>query len=249
MIQSVDRAIDILCMFNNQVQELGITEISQNMNLSKSTVHGLVRTLEARELLAQNPENGKYRLGLKVYELGMAYSAAVELENAARKVAYELSARFDESVHIAVYAGGMAVFVIRKDPKMGITSFPRVGASIPANATAVGKALLAFLPEAEIDKYLESTLYPLTLKTIIDKDKLRTELKAIRSRGYAVDNEEAMSGIACVAAPIRDRSSQVVAAISLSGPVIKIMGDTHQEIISEMLQGSAKVSRVLGFIG
>lgn len=249
MIQSVDRAIDILCMFNNQVQELGITEISQNMNLSKSTVHGLVRTLEARELLAQNPDNGKYRLGLKVYELGMAYSAAAELESASRKVAHELSARFDESVHIAVYAGGMAVFVIRKDPKMVITSFPRVGASIPANATAVGKVLLAFLPEAEVDRYLESTLYPLTLKTITDKNVFRGELEMIRARGYATDNEEAMSGIACVAAPIRDRSSQVVAALSLSGPVLKIMGDSHQEIISEVLQASAKVSRALGFVG
>lgn len=236
-------------MFNNQTQELGITEMSQYMKLPKSTVHGLVKTLEAREFLEQNPENEKYRLGFKVYELGLAYSAAVELESAARAAAYDLSARFEESVHLAVYAGGMAVFVLRKDPKMSIIAFPRVGASIPAHATAVGKVLLAYLPEAEVVKFLAADLYSITQNTINDPGILRAELKLIRNRGYGIDNEEAVGGLACVAAPIRDRSSLVIAAISLSGPAAKILGDGHEEIIKEVVQSSAKISRALGYIG
>lgn len=247
MIQSVDRAITILYMFNRQVQELGITEMAQVLNLPKSTVHGLVRTLEARDLLAQNPENGKYRLGLKVYELGMAYSSAIELEGASKTVAHNLSAKYDEAVHVAVYAGGMAVFVIRKDPRVSIASFPRVGASIPAHASAVGKVLLAHLPPSEIDKHMKD-LYSLTLNTITDREILKKELAQVSNQGYAVDNEEAIGGLGCVAAPIRDKSGEVVAALSLSGAVHRIIGELHSSIIRDVMLAADQISRALGYL-
>ena len=105
MIQSVDRALSVLCQFNSQVRYLGITDLSRLLDLPKSTVHGLVKTLETRGFLTQNPENGKYQLGVKLYELGMVYSNTVELQSAARNAANRLSSHYEEAVHLSIYVG------------------------------------------------------------------------------------------------------------------------------------------------
>lgn len=247
MIQSVDRALNILCQFDRQVQELGVTELSALLGLSKSTVHGLVKTLEMRGFLARNPENGKYRLGLKLFELGVAYAAAIELQQAARPAAQKLSAQYDEAVHIAIYAGGMAVFIMRIEPRLQVLAFPRVGASLPAHATALGKVLLAHLPAEESQEYLEENLYALTRYTITSPELMLKEMAAICDRGYGVDQEEAMGGISCVAAPIKDHTAEVIAAISLSGPVEKILGEKHTEIIRDVIIAARQISLTLGF--
>ncbi len=249
MINSVDRALTILCQYSQRVKELGITDLSQLLDLPKSTVHGLVKTLEARGFLARNAESGKYRLGLKVYELGMAYSTAIELQAAARPLAQELSSKHGKSVHVAVYAGGMAVFILKIEHREDLMVVPRVGVSFPAHSTAVGKVLLAHLPAAEIDKYLAEDLYPLTRRTITDKKVLAGELERVRTRGFATDNEETLNGIGCVAAPIRDQSGGVVAAISLSGLAEEILGASFPEASRDVVEAAGKISRVLGFMG
>lgn len=248
MINSVDRALAILCQYSQRVRELGVTELGQILGLPKSTVHGLVKTLEARGFLVRNAENGKYRLGLKVYELGMAYSTGMELQTAARPVAQALSAKYGKSVHVAIFAGGMAVFIMKAEHQDSIMALPRTGLSFPAHATAAGKVLLAHLPEAELEKYLAEDLYPLTRRTITDRKLLAGELEKVRTQGYAVDNEETFSGIGCVAAPIRDQSGQVVAAVSLSGLVAEVLGVSHPDMVRDLIESARHISRVLGFI-
>lgn len=247
MIQSVDRALGILCLFSRNVRELGVTEIGQHMDLPKSTVHGLVKTLEKRGFLTQNPQNGKYRLGLKVYELGMTYSAAVELQDVAKHVAEKLCDKCQESVHMAIYAGGMAVFILKVEPMGNLVVFPRVGASVPAHATGVGKVLLAYSEEEEVNKYVERGLFALTRNTITDPMVLRAELKRVRDQGYAVDNEEALIGVSCVAAPIRDQSQGVVAALSLSGASYRIRGERFAALVKEVKEAADEISRMLGY--
>lgn len=247
MIQSVDRALSVLCQFNAQVRYLGITELSQLLGLPKSTVHGLVKTLEARGFLTQNPENGKYQLGVKVYELGMVYSNTVELQSAARNAANRLAARYEEAVHLAIYVGGMVVYIMKTEFKGKLVAFPRVGASIPAYATAVGKVLLAALPDSDIEKYREDELYPFTSNTITSVEALRAELAKVREQGYAVDNEETLVGIACVGAPVFDRQGRVVAALSISGPADKILGDCHSQLVKDVIQAARETSRNLGY--
>ncbi len=249
MINSVDRALAILCQYNQRTKELGITELSQRLDLPKSTVHGMVETLEARGFLFRNSENGKYRLGLKVYELGMAYSTTMELQTAARPVAQDLSSRHGKSVHVAVYAGGMAVFILKIEHRENLMVIPRAGLSFPAHSTAAGKALLAHLPEEEIEKYLSEDLYPLTRRTITDKKALAGELEKIRVLGYATDSEETMNGIGCVAAPIRDQGGQVVAAVSLSGLVEEVMGENLPRAVRDVKEAGVSISRILGFMG
>lgn len=248
MINSVDRAMAILCQYSQRVKELGVTELSRLLDLPKSTVHGLVKTLEARGFLARNTENGKYRLGLKIYELGMAYSTGIELQTAAKPVAQALSAKYCKSVHVAIYAGGMAVFVMKAEHQEYLMAVPRSGLSFPAHSTAAGKVLLAHLPGAELEKYLAEDLYPLTRRTITDAKFLSPELERVKSRGYAVDNEETFSGIGCVAAPIRDQSRQVVAAISLSGLVSEVLGESQPQMVSDVIDSARRISRDLGFM-
>lgn len=246
MIQSVDRALSVLCQFNSQVRHLGITELSKLLSLPKSTVHGLVKTMEVRGFLTQNLENGKYQLGVKVYELGMAYSTAMELQSAAKNAANLLASRYEEAVHLAIFVGGMAVYIMKTEFKGKLVAFPRVGASIPAYATAVGKVLLAALPDSDIEKYREEELFPFTSNTITDRKSLLAELSKVRRQGFAIDNEETLNGIACVGAPVFDHHGQVIAALSISGSVEKILGESHPQLVKDVIMAAGEISRNLG---
>ncbi|MGE5372275.1 MAG: IclR family transcriptional regulator [Solirubrobacterales bacterium] len=248
MVQSVDRALQILTQFGNEARELGVTELSQSLGLSKSATHALVKTLEQRGFLAQNPDNSRYRLGLKVYELGTAYISGTDLPYAARVPASKLAAEFGAAVHVAIYAGGMAVFILRTDAKLNTMMFGRMGATIPAHATAVGKVLLADLPPDEQERYLAEELHALTKKTLTDPAMLREELKQISARGYSIDNEESLDGNACVAAPIRVANGRVAAAISLTGAAPHILGEQHERIVAAVTAAAKEVSRTMGYL-
>lgn len=249
MIHSVDRALSVLCLFSQRVSEIGITEMAQGLDLPKSTVHGLVKTLEARGFLVKNADNSKYRLGLKVYELGMAYTTAMELQTAARPVARDLSSKYGKSAHVAIYAGGMAVFVLKAENSENLMAVPRGGISFPAHSTASGKVLLAFLPEADLERYLAEGLCSMTRRTVTDKKALAVELEGVRKHGYALDNGEAISGIGCVAAPVRGQGGLVVAAVSLSGMAEEVMGDLFPEVVRDVREAAAEISRTLGYMG
>lgn len=227
MSRSLSRALSILELFNSKKTEWGITEISNNLDLPKSTVHGLIKTLEKHRFL-EITEHSKYRLGIKVYELGMTYQANAKLSTVAEPLVKTLAGKYQQSVHIAIYAGRLAVFVIGNKAGTSHVIFPRIGAGIASYCTGVGKALLAWQSESHIEEYLKSeTLVPFTKNTIIDVNELNEELVAIRNQGYAIDNEETVMGIACVAAPIFGFSNHVIAAISVSGVAEEILKEEN----------------------
>lgn len=217
MSRSLSRALSILELYNSKKAEWGITEISQELDLSKSTIHGLVKTLEAHRFL-EITENSKYRLGIKVYELGLSYQANAKLSTVAAPWVKMLAEKYQQSVHIAIYAGRMAVFVIGNKSGTSHVIFPRIGAGIAAYCTGVGKVLLAYQEPDHIEDYLKTeTLVPFTTNTITDVDQLREELQWIKNQGYAFDREETVTGIACIAAPIFGFSDHIIGAISVSG--------------------------------
>jgi len=250
MSRSVERALSILSLFDCQKTEWGITEISRELDLSKSTVHGLVKALEKQDFL-QMADNGKYGLGIKVYELGRTYSGNIRLNTAAEPMIRWLTKKYQESVHLAIYAGGKAVFIINNQAGTEGSAFPKAGAEVFAYCTAVGKVLLAFQPEEDIEKYLNNeTLIPLTPHTIIDPGVLRSELKTVKQQRFAIDREEALPGIACVAAPIFSVSRQIIAAISLSGNSEKILDEqTLGSCCRDVLQAAQTISELMGYMG
>ncbi len=217
MSRSLSRALSILELYNSKQSEWGITEMGQEIDLPKSTVHGLVKTLESHGFL-EITEHSKYRLGIKVYELGLTYQTSARLSTVAEPWVKMLAEKYRQSVHIAIYAGRMAVFVIGNKSGTGHVIFPRIGAGIAAYCTGVGKALLAWQSDTHLEEYLKSeVLVPFTKNTIVEPDKLKEELQSIKKQGYALDKEETVVGIGCAAAPIFGFSDHIIAAISISG--------------------------------
>lgn len=248
MSRSVTRALAILNLFSRDKQEWGITEISHELQLPKSTVHGLVKTLEQEQFLYLG-ETGRYRLGIKVFALGMAYAGNVKLTTAAEPAVRALTEKYQQSVHVAIYAGHMAVMVlVARAGSMGIMA-PRVGAGIAAYCTGVGKVLLAYQSPQHIEEYLASeTLVSATCNTIIDPETLRQELALIREQGYALDRGEVLQEIGCVAAPIFGIDGNVIAALSLSGSLESILDEEKlHRIRNDVLEATQLVSAILGY--
>lgn len=248
MSRSLSRALSILDLYTKDKKEWGISEISRELELSKSTVHSLVKTMEEFHVLEVS-STGKYCLGLKIYGLGKTYSAHARLGTVAEPMVRELAERHRCSVHIAMYAGGMAAFVMSNQSDTNRVIFQRVGAELPAYCTAVGKSLLAWQEAAVIDEYLQNEkLIPFTLNTIDQPERLRQELEAIRTCGYAVDREEMVKGIACIAAPIFNRNHDLVAAISLSGAAATILAEETMPLYCHEVQRAAhEISVGLGY--
>lgn len=248
MSRSLTRALSILNLYDGRKEDWGISEISRELDLPKSTVHGLVTTLESNRYLEKN-DNGKYRLGMKVYELGMAYQASAHLGSVAEPLVKSLAAKYAQSVHIAIYAGRMAVFVIGNKAGTSHVIFPRVGAGISAYCTGVGKVLLAWQSAAHIEEYLNfEELQPYTKNTITDPQQLREELQQIRARGYAVDHEEVVMGISCIAAPIFGSFNQIIAALSVSGEA-DMINEKMQECIIDVQQAARAIAIGMGYRG
>lgn len=248
MSRSLSRALSILELFNSKNTEWGITQISQELDLPKSTVHGLVKTLEEHRFL-EITEHSRYRLGIKVYELGLTYQTNAKLGTVAEPLVKWLAEKYQQSVHIAIYAGKMAVFVIGNKSGTSHVIFPRIGAGIAAYCTGVGKALLAWQSDSDIEDYLKSeTLVPFTKNTIVEPNQLKEELKLIKSRGYAIDNEEAVMGIACVAAPIFGFSNHIIGAISVSGGADKILEEENlKACINDVCYAAKTISIGMGY--
>lgn len=249
MSRSLSRALSILDLYDERKEEWGVSEISRELDLPKSTVHGLVTTLESNRYL-EKTENFKYRLGIKVYELGMTYQANARLGSVAEPHVKSLADKYQQSVHIAIYAGRMAVFVIGNKAGTSHVIFPRVGASIAAYCTGVGKVLLAWQSMAHIEEYLQfEKLQPYTKNTISNPQQFREELQRIRECGYAVDREETVMGIGCIAAPIFGSSNQVIAALSVSGEANLILNNKLQECIIDVCHATKAITIAMGYRG
>ena len=246
LVQSVARALEILELFR-QRKELGISEISSAMGLSKSTVYGLVNTLVTFGYLEQISENRKYKLGIHLFELGSAVVERLDLRQEARRYCEELSKRYGQTVHLATHWEGEVIYVDKFDMPDFIITYSQAGKRAPMSCTGVGKAMLAFLPMDYIKKYVLSKALPIkTEKTIKNADELLKELEKIRQFGYAIDDEEIEIGLRCVAAPIFNSKGQVVAAISLSGMSTKMTGDVMKAATYDIVNCAKSISARLG---
>lgn len=252
-IQSIDRAMEMLQLFTRNRPRLGITEISQHLGLAKGTVHGLVRTLSKAGFLQQDPESRKYRLGLKIYELGMILAGTLEINDKAVRPTSQLAKRTGMVAKIAIWDGNSALLVLHIDPKAHSLFTHQIGPSIPAYCSALGKAMLAHLQPQQLDAYLDRTpLTPYTSHTIVDRDALLADLEETRQKGYSIDCEETVLGFDCIGAPIVGRAGHVEAAISLSGDSEQFspaQADKIEGLVKQLQIAAAEISRSLGYFG
>jgi len=246
VLSSVRNAARVLKQFSTREREFGVSELARRLALGKSTVHRLVSTLTAEHLLEQNPENGKYRLGLAVYDLGAAVATHLDLHEAVTPPMERLRNATGETVQVAVLDGRQVVYVERLDSPHTLRLFLDVGRRNWAHSTATGKCLLAYLSGVELDRLLDGwDLVRLTPHTITDPMRLRKELGAIRRQGHATNLSESEVGVLSVAAPIRNAGGSVAAAMSVAGPAAR-MDPLLDRITTGVVEAAAIASRRLG---
>ena len=245
-IQSVVRAADILDAFTD-TKELGIAEIARQLDLNKSTTFGLVNTLTALGYLEQIQSSKKYRLGLRLLELGNLVQRRLDIREEAHSSMVILSEKYHAFVHLAICSNGHAVYIDKVEVDTPITMYSQLGRRPPMHCTAVGKAMLAFLPEERVEEVAANGMKPYTRNTIVDRERLIDELCQIRQTYIAVDHEELEEGLSCIAAPIFDQMGSVCASISVSFPYGKIKGIDLENLKNDLRVNSRQISERIGF--
>jgi DNA-binding IclR family transcriptional regulator len=246
-IQSIERAVSILNAFSPEDPELGVTELAERLGLHKSTVHRFMVNLDAAGLVERNPRTGRYRLGLRIFELGGLVMQQMNLWDEALPFLEGLVHDTGETGHLAVLDGGEAIYIERVEARRALRVPSAIGRGYPAHATNLGKVLLADLPRERVEQIVaERGLAAYTPHTITDLQRLEAELERIRALGYAIDNEEYDEGLRCIGAPVRDHSGYVVAALGIGGPVTRITPDRVDELADLVMTAARGLSRRLG---
>jgi len=248
LIQALDRALKILDLFDEHEMELRITEISERLNLHKSTVHSLLKTLQHHGYIGQNPENGKYKLGMKLLERGNYVIQGLDVRKVAKKHLHDLSMRTGQTTHLVVLDGKHGVYIDKVEGPLAVVLYSRIGRRVSIHCSAVGKVLVANQKPAKIEEILASYPYERRAKnTITDRESYLKELELVRQRAYSIDNEENEEGVRSVAVPIRDHSGQVIAAISLSTLHLSVDDETFTGFIKMVQDTGQAISEQMGY--
>lgn len=246
-VKSVARAIKIIECFSESAFELDLSEVVHKTNLPKATVHRILATLKNGRLVNQDPENRKYKLSLKLFELGSLVFRKLKLREAALPFIEELSEKSGETVHLGILDKDEVISIEKADSSFSLRSSIYIGKRAPAYCTGVGKALLAFQPLDKMHLFLQSKRKKYTANTITDANKLEEELEKVRKEGFAVDNMEHEEGVRCVAAPIRNHEGKVVASISISGPSVRLTEEKISQLALMVKETAKNISKELGF--
>lgn len=240
-VKSLQKAIEILNCFTKK-GSWGVTELSEYLSLNKSNVHSILSTFRAMEYLEQDQETGKYHLGMAVYRLSHALKDNLIIVNIAQPYMQELADYSGERVYLAIPHKDEVVYVSSTYPQEAVYLMRTImGETARMYCTGIGKAMMAFLPEKELETYLGRGLEAFTECTITDPEKLKKELVLVRTRGYAVDNMEHEYGIKCVAVPILNKQGSVEGAISISGPSLRFDEERIQELASVLKKKVQKI--------
>jgi DNA-binding IclR family transcriptional regulator len=242
-VRAVERAMRILsCFDGGQRAELGVSDIAQATRLHKATAYRIIMTLLGRGFLERTAEGGKFRLGLRVVELGLGALRGLDFRRAAFPYMEQLVERYRETCTLSMFDRGQVLYVEVVHSERSLTIAARVGRHLPAHCTASGKVLLAFLPTQVVETVLNEPLAVYTEKTITSPDQLREELGVVRQRGYAFADEEFEVGISAISAPIRDVDGNLVAALSIPFPTNRLRRERIPEIAQALLEAANAVS-------
>jgi IclR family transcriptional regulator, KDG regulon repressor len=247
-LSSVANSIRLTKAFSETEYEMGISALASRLGLAKSTVHRLASTLVEYDILEQNRETGKYRLGLALFELGTLVRRKMDVMNEAQGQIHALADLTGETVQVAILDHLSVLYIRIRESRQAVRMSTGLGSRAPAHCTSVGKVLLAHQPAEVIQQVIDNGLKRYTDNTITDAEALRQELASVRSRGYAIDDEEIEHGLRCVAAPIRDHSGRVTAAISVAAPVQRMTKKNLQSTIPSVTAAADAISRRLGYM-
>jgi IclR family KDG regulon transcriptional repressor len=247
-IHVIDRAAQILDCFGFEHQELSVSEIGAKTNLHRSSAHRILMALEYNDLIQQNPENGKYRLGIKLFRLGHQAVSHLNLREICRPFLTRIMNEAKETVHLAVLDEDQVLYLDKVEGSHALRMPSRVGRRIPTYCTSLGKAMLSCLNDQEVkDIFRNQVLRPYTANTVKTLGQLLTDLRMIRKRGYSVDNEEIEIGLRCVGAPIKDYTGAMVGAISVAAPSARLFSQKIHTIGKLVVATAEEISTKLGY--
>lgn len=248
IIQSVDRALEILLYLHEEGKETSITKIANDMGIYKSTVHRTLVTLEARGFVSRNPETERYWLGSRLFALGKSVENKIGLQQILSPFAKRLSQKYNEVVNISFiernpgkpYRSILALKEVSDNQLLVVN--PPVGSSIDCHCSSVGKCLLAFSENIDLSLYKDVNLKTYTSKTISSYEELVAEIEKTRKDGYAMDCDEQEIGLTCIGAPIFQRNGYALAAISLSGPTSRMISKDLNERIEAVRKTAMEIT-------
>ncbi len=246
-IQSIGKMREILGCFSTVDRHLSLAEIASRAGLPRPTAHRMVSSLREIGFIEQNARNGSYSLGIGLFELGSLALANMDLLREAKPYMDRLSRLAGESAHLGVFNGYQVIVVEREEPGDRPTRGLQPSEASPAYCTGVGKATLAFQRPEVIARVIDGGLKPYTNKTITKAEALKEDLAAIRKRGYAIDDCEHEIWVRCVAAPIRNASGAVFAALSVTGAADRMTDKKLSDLAPLVVQTADTISRQIGF--
>jgi DNA-binding IclR family transcriptional regulator len=245
-LNSLARAVSVLEMLGESDAPLSLADLCRLMNLHKSTAHRSLMVLEQSGLIERTPEN-RFRLGLKLYELGNRAVEQTDLKTRVRPFIARLAVQIGETVHLGVLQKSSIVYIDKAGPIRKVCTSSKSGTSNPVYCTSMGKAILAFLPEDEVEQIIAGLKFVRhTENTLCSREDLLKSLEKIRRRGYAIDDEEIELGVRCIGAPIFNQDHRPVAAISVSGPTLRISVQSVPALAERLLRSSREISTSLG---
>jgi IclR family transcriptional regulator, acetate operon repressor len=245
-IATVERAADVLTLFADAAEPtLGVTEIANELSLSKAAVHRILASLRTRGYVELDESSRRYSLGPSAFALGLSYLARIDVRSSAAPELSSLSNATDETATLSVLSGGGRIYIDQVTPPREIVMSVPLGQRFPLYAGSSSKVLLAFMREDEIETIISGPLTAITDTTLTEPTRLRRELAEIRKRGYATSAGERQAGAASVAAPIFDHSGRPVAAISVCGPAER-MSENLPLAAGLVVEATTRVSSRLG---
>ncbi len=229
-VQALDRGLALLDIVA-QADGLSLTSIAQRAGIAPSTAHRILATLKAAGFVQCDEARGGYLIGAKAFKIGSAFLRNRKLADLGRGVLRDLMAASGETASLGIEDDGSVVFISQLESHHAIRAFHRPGARGPLHASSLGKAILAWLPEAEVTKLLHRVGLPkLTERTIVDPEALVADLALARRRGWAVDDEERAEGLRCAGAPVFNEHAEAIGALSVSGPTIRMTDERLGEL-------------------
>jgi len=248
-IQALHRALEVLEAFiSTDRSALSVTDISERLGLNKSRVFRILYTFEQHHFVEQDPVSKQYHLGLQLMVLSEAVRRGLDLVAIADPIMDELVEQSGETIHLNVLDDCQAICVAKRESKYSVRLHAEIGKAMPLYAGGASKVLLAYLPVEEQNQILlVKDLVPITDRTITDPEQLEEALARIRRDGYAVSIGELDPGAHSVAAPIRDKTDRVMAAISIAGPSHRFSDDKIQLFSRLVCRAALQISRQLGY--
>lgn len=246
-VSSVLKVFGILQALSEQ-KDIGVTELSQRIMMSKSTVYRFLQTMKTLGYVNQEGETDKYTLSLKLFELGGRALEHQDLIQIADVQMYRLGKLTKETLHLGALDENSVVYLHKIDSEYNLRMYSRIGRRCPLYSTALGKVMMAWLPEEEVRSMLAGVTFErFTQHTLANIDALLAELAQVREQGYAEDNEENENGLRCFGVPIYNRMGRIITGLSLSLPIVRFEENKRAELVSLLHEAAARISAELGY--